>query len=343
MHRLGTILGAAVLAALIPAAAAHGVVGGKTVRYSAQPWFAQVGSCGGTLVAPDRVVTSSHCVVDAEDLQFIRVGGQLRKGVRYAFPPGWEAVNADISQHDFALVQLDRPVSGVTPARLARPGEALPRRATILGKGGRKYVKGGVPSGALQKATLRPLSDAACAARFKGRLKAGNERYAAHMLCAVDPDGRKPYVSACDGDSGGALVTGTAKAPVLWGVTSWVGNDVCGTDGLPSVFAEAARYGAFVAAAAPAWGPMPGSAPRLEGTPRPGGTLTCVVDRWEVAPDSVETGWFRVRGARSTLIARQTTYTVAVADAGELLSCALRPRNGAGFIQLPGVVTRIAG
>ena len=331
MPRLGTLIAAVLLAAALTPATASAVVGGKTVKYSAYPWFAQVGSgCGGTLVAPDRVVTSAHCITDAQDLDFIRINGQRRTGVRFAFPPGWQTMNADITKEDFALVLLDRPVTGVTPATI---GTTLPKRATLVGKGGSRYVAGGVPSGQLRTASLRPLSDAACAARL-AKVKAGNERYAENMVCAFDPDGRKPYVAACDGDSGGALIGGTAKRPVLLGVTSWVGEDRCGTDGLPTVFAEAARYADLITAADPGWAPVPAGEPRVTGAGRVGETLACTVDRWEIAPTRTETGWFRLAGGDSALRAKSDTYTVVAGDAGHLLACAMRVENAFGRYQL---------
>ena len=51
----------ACFASPILAAPASAVVGGERIAFSDTPWFAMVASCGGTLVAPDRVLTSAHC------------------------------------------------------------------------------------------------------------------------------------------------------------------------------------------------------------------------------------------------------------------------------------------
>ena len=45
-----------VLLFLAAAAPAHAVVGGRPVSATAVPWFATLSGCGGTLIAPDRVV-----------------------------------------------------------------------------------------------------------------------------------------------------------------------------------------------------------------------------------------------------------------------------------------------
>ena len=47
---------------LLLAAPAGAVVGGSPQDPAAVPWYADVGICGGTLIAPDRVMTAAHCV-----------------------------------------------------------------------------------------------------------------------------------------------------------------------------------------------------------------------------------------------------------------------------------------
>src|SRR5215210_7663387 len=91
------------------------------------------------------------------------------------------------------------------------------------------------------------------------------------MICAIDPDGRPPLSSGCNGDSGGPLMAGTYDAPRLLGVVSFGGTG-CGTDHLPSVFGEVERYRAFILS------PNPVLAPRTTGAAtlrRSGRRLTC--------------------------------------------------------------------
>src|SRR3954470_5081229 len=118
--------GAALLpvAALALAAPAHAVVGGKKVSAHDTPWFATLNGCGGTLVAPDRIVTAGHCVlaISPAELKGIRVGGVKRNGVRFAMHPEWRRSNGDNVLDDVAIIQLDQPVPNVTPATLG--GEA---------------------------------------------------------------------------------------------------------------------------------------------------------------------------------------------------------------------------
>jgi V8-like Glu-specific endopeptidase len=58
--RRGSLL--ALLLALVMATPSAAVVGGQPVDPATAPWFVSVGSCGGTLAAPDRIVTAGHCV-----------------------------------------------------------------------------------------------------------------------------------------------------------------------------------------------------------------------------------------------------------------------------------------
>jgi len=176
----------------------------------------------------------------------VRVAGRLRRRRR----------NGDNFLDDVAIVELDASVTGVPLVKLE--GVDAPE-ALILGTG-RRFAPGtghsevAMLDSTLRAAPLRTIDDAACAKAFKGYKARAGERFYARMRCSIDADGRQPLYSGCNGDSGGPLWTGTADAPVQLGVVSW-GGDRCGADRLPSVFADVARYRAFIADPAPAWAP----------------------------------------------------------------------------------------
>ena len=135
----------------------------------------------------------------------------------------------------------------------------------------------------LRQATLRTMSDAACAKAYRrARGNAGERFDGSRMICGIDPNGRAPLSSGCNGDSGGPLMAGTYDAPRILGVVSFGGNG-CGADHLPSVFAEVEHYRSFILS------PHPVLAPRATGPAtltRSGRRLTCAappIDRRDEA------------------------------------------------------------
>ena len=167
--------------------------------------------------------------------------------------PGWEHRNGASNVYDdIALVMLDRPVEGVTPVTL---GGAPSELATILGKG-RTEPGSTVAGGSLRRADLRTLTDKECTQAWGKALGNDGEHFkGSTMLCAIDPDGRAPLSSGCNGDSGGALYTGPDTAPRILGVVSY-GGLKCGADHLPSVFAEVDHYRGFLLDATPTIAPV---------------------------------------------------------------------------------------
>jgi hypothetical protein len=325
-------LGLALVVALTMAVPASAVVGGRTVKESSVPWFASFAGCGGTLVAPDRVLTAAHCVhhLAPADLEHIEVGGTVRRGVRFALPPGWERMNGQNRLDDVALIQLDRPVTGVTPAKL---GGTVPNRVLVLGRGASK--PSGAGAGRLREAELRRLSDRDCARNYRGHRGNGGERLdAARMLCAIDVNGKSPLSSACVGDSGGPLYARSRRAPRVVGVVSW-GGARCGADSLASVFAEVERYAAFITAPVPVWAPVADGPATITGDARVGGALTCAVPSWSVQPDAISVLWQRLSGGRVTTVGRAATYVVTGADAGHVLACGLEGSNAGGIASAP--------
>ena len=262
---------------LLLAAPAGAVVGGSPQDPAAVPWYADVGTCGGTLIAPDRVMTAAHCV-RGRSLGSLGTGvaGEYRTAVGISMAPGWEHRNGASSVYDdIALVMLDRPVEGVTPVTL---GGASTELATILGKG-RTEPGGTVTNGRLRRADLRTLSDRECKRTWGRALGNDGEHFkGSTMLCAIDPDGRAPLSSGCNGDSGGPLYTGPNTAPRILGLVSY-GGLKCGADHLPSVFAEVGRYRSFLLAPAPAIAPVAGGASKITGKARAGRKSSYKVSR----------------------------------------------------------------
>ena len=64
---------AALAALLLLPTTSEAVTRGKVVKESAYPWMADLLGCGGTLIAPDRVLTAAHCVKPLESFDEIEL------------------------------------------------------------------------------------------------------------------------------------------------------------------------------------------------------------------------------------------------------------------------------
>ncbi len=336
----------AVLMAASAPAAAFGIAGGRPADPAATPWFVTFDSCGGTLVAPDRVLTAAHCVADdvPGDLGPVDVAGAPGQSplvtgisVHPRFDLDAFARLEDWTDHDVAVLQLDREVEGVAPVRLgrARAGQDV----QVVGRGA---TGGGAAPGVrgrpLLAATLRAQSDAACA-RFWRTYRDGEDRRsfeARLMLCGVDPgSGGRRRPDTCTGDSGGPAVVRDPSGTVRQvGVISW-GAGRCGGPA-PSVFAEVAAERAFIQRRRQPWAPVPAGRPMLTGTFAVGGTLTCAPPAWTIAPDRAVVVFFTFRfreGERTVQRGEATTYTVRPADGGATIGCRIEASTAGGRVR----------
>jgi hypothetical protein len=350
------------LLALVPAAA-DAIVGGRAVRESAYPWFATLPGCGGSLVAPDRVVTAAHCVsgLRLSDLANLRIAGRRYAAARMAVAPGYvrreragDRIASAAPRDDVAILQLARPAQGVAPVPLAARARTG-ARARVLGRGltraPRRPVGPGqgspAPGRGLRAAELRVLSDAACAGFYRRR---GGRPFRrayrpAGMLCAGDRRFPRPTPSACTQDSGGPLAVRQGGGWALVGVVSW--GMRCGADGDPTVFTDVPAARAFVSAAAPVWAPSAGEQPAtVTGDARVGGTLTCAAPAFDLPADEILFRWTSYRFQRGSLVRQQSaspTYTVGPDDAGRLMLCtAVGYTAGGSSESRPSAGTRIA-
>jgi uncharacterized protein (TIGR03382 family) len=195
------------------------VVGGTKVAQGTWPdvvaVLGELGSCSGTLIAPDVVLTAGHCIdieptlVIANTIDFEQTGGPgERIAVKWARAyPSWE------DRFDVAVVMLDHVAKprprAIATACLANKllGERAP--VTVVGFG-LTSPSGTDDNTALHQAVL-PVLDPVCGSdpgcnpdvRPNGEFTAGGRG-----------------MDSCMGDSGGPAMIGTPKGPALVGVVS---------------------------------------------------------------------------------------------------------------------------
>ncbi|EPD57190.1 trypsin-like serine protease [Streptomyces sp. HGB0020] len=235
------------------------IIGGSETTISSAPWMVQLAYyddatgdgyfCGGTLVAPNKVLTAAHCVAG---LDWTKNGAVLAGATDlYDSANGTVAgvwrlwnhpkYNAAAIQNDVAVLTLDRPLDIPTLRLAASNDDALytaGRDSVVYGWGLTSGADGADLSVKLKTAQLPLVADATCDSAMQSVL--GEDDFAeGSMLCAGTPatGGDAGTTTPCNGDSGGPLVSGGK----IIGIVSW-GVQGCTAQGAYPVFTKVKSY-----------------------------------------------------------------------------------------------------
>ncbi len=312
------------------------VVGGRDAPAGAYPWMVALSrGCGGTLIAPDRVLTAGHCVEDlrVSDLR-LYVGARKRRrgGYRYdglavraidvATHPGYRPLDGGGPLNDVAILKLDRAVTEVPPVRLATPAEGAlagsGAAATVIGWGVMRTDLQRAPlATGLQQGDLRVLGDRSC-----DRVYGEDDSYRSSvMLCARSRvANRRPNTSPCVGDSGGPLVVGDVQVGIVsFGIS-------CGALSEPTVFSRVSALRPFIDQPAPVWAPQPLGRARVTGSFRARRIATCVAPAFRGQVRRIRYRW----GVDGLLVATGRRVRITRSARGKLLQCRAVAENAGG-------------
>lgn len=201
------------------------IIGGEETTTDENPFVVALTTpdgfqfCGGTIVAPTKVVTAAHCTEGSSpaDIQVVAGRTVLSSGEGTVsgvtdiwIHPEWDSAAL---KNDASVLTLDTPLTEA-PLALASPDDTdlytAGANSTVYGWG---VTDDGSPSDHLRKVDVPVTADDACGTSYPDSFDA------ASMVCAGLPEGGK---DSCQGDSGGPLegvaADGTRK---LIGIVSW--------------------------------------------------------------------------------------------------------------------------
>lgn len=201
------------------------IIGGEETTIEENPFMVALTTpdgfqfCGGSIVAPTKILTAAHCTVGSQPADIVVVSGRTSlsqdEGETANVTDIWVNPNFNESTlaNDSSVLTLDHELAA-EPVAIATPEDTdlytAGANSTVLGWG---TDESGSTSDVLKKVDVPVTADADCAASYQ------DDFDPATMVCAGLAEGGK---DSCQGDSGGPLVGVTADGTRKEiGIVSW--------------------------------------------------------------------------------------------------------------------------
>ncbi|KAM5228809.1 plasminogen [Ctenodactylus gundi] len=219
------------------------VVGGCVAHPHSWPWQISLRTrlgrhfCGGTLIAPEWVLTAAHCLEKSMRPSSYKVILGAHREVNLEPHVQEKEVSKlflEPTRADMALLKLSSPAiitDKVIPACLPSQNYVVADR-TLCYITGWGETQGTFGAGLLKEAQLPVIENKVC-----NRYEYLNGRVRSTELCAGNLAGG---TDSCQGDSGGPLVCFEKDKYILQGVTSW--GLGCARPNKPGVYVRVSRF-----------------------------------------------------------------------------------------------------